>query len=146
MAILKYVPPTKKIIDNRNPDGGYYVAKCEVCETEFYPQRSNAMYCSPNCGLIAHRIAVADGTAKKREVSKPKKKEEAPMKEVEVKEKSGKVIKGRNNVYKYLKTKFNTRGDREKILTALDAIKTGEDFTYNKAKIKKTSALKFEVV
>lgn len=69
MAILKYVPPVKKIIDNRKPEGGYYIAKCEVCETEFYPERSNAKYCTPNCGLIAHRIAVANGTATKQ---KPK--------------------------------------------------------------------------
>lgn len=73
MAILKYIPPTKKIIDNRSPEGGYYVAKCEICDTEFYPERSNAKYCTPNCGLIAHRIAVANGTAEKRKVSKPKK-------------------------------------------------------------------------
>lgn len=72
MAILKYVPPTKKIIDNRKPEGGYYEAECEVCGTKFYPERSNAKYCTPNCGLIAHRIAVANGTAEKRQVSKPK--------------------------------------------------------------------------
>jgi len=66
MPILKYVPPKKEIIDHRTPEGGYYVAKCEVCETEFYPARSNAKYCCYNCGLIAHRTAVANGTAVKR--------------------------------------------------------------------------------
>lgn len=74
MAILKYVPPTKRIIDNRKPEGGYYEAECEVCGTTFYPERSNAKYCTPNCGLIAHRIAVANGTAEKRPTSKVKKK------------------------------------------------------------------------
>lgn len=66
MAILKYVPPTKKIIDKRSPDGGYYEAECEICGTKFYPERSNAKYCNPNCGLQAHRVAVANGTAMKR--------------------------------------------------------------------------------
>ena len=72
MAILRYVPPTKKIVDNRKPEGGYYEAECEVCGTKYYPERSNAKYCTPNCGLIAHRIAVANGTAEKRSANKPK--------------------------------------------------------------------------
>lgn len=71
MAILRYVPPTKKIVDNRKPEGGYYEAECEVCGTKYYPERSNAKYCTPNCGLIAHRIAVANGTAEKRSANKP---------------------------------------------------------------------------
>lgn len=77
MPILKYVPPVKKIIDRRKPEGGYYVAKCEVCGTEFYPERSNAKYCTGNCGLIAHRTAVANGTATKQKPknSKPTKAE-----------------------------------------------------------------------
>lgn len=73
MSIIQYVPPKKKIVDHRKPDGGFYIAKCEVCGGEFYPQRSNAKYCTPNCGLIAHRIAVANGTAQKREVAKASK-------------------------------------------------------------------------
>lgn len=68
MAILNYVPPKKKIIDHRSPEGGYYNAKCEVCGTEFYPKRSNAKYCSPNCSVVAHRILFASGGA----VKKPK--------------------------------------------------------------------------
>lgn len=66
MAILEYHPPKTKLLDKRNENGGYYTAKCENCGTTFYPQRSNAKYCTANCGLIQHRIAVANGTAMKR--------------------------------------------------------------------------------
>lgn len=93
MAITRYVPPIKKIIDNRKPEGGYYEADCEVCGTKFYPERSNAKYCTPNCGLIAHRMAVANGTAEKRPVSKSKAKESA----------SGEVVTGRQEVVSYMK-------------------------------------------
>src|ERR1017187_2143943 len=115
MAILQYVPPTKKIIDNRKPEGGYYVAKCEVCGTEFYPERSNAKYCTRNCGLIAHRMAVANGTATKKPVTKAKKEIGAPKP-------AGLVLKGKSNVYRYLKANFETRGRKDEILDALDKL------------------------
>lgn len=67
MAIIGYVPPKKRIRDNRSSEGNYYIAKCDICDTEFYPNRTSAKYCTPNCGLIAHRQAVANGTATKRE-------------------------------------------------------------------------------
>lgn len=66
MAILEYHPPKQKLLDKRNENGGYYTAECENCGTTFYPLRSNAKYCTPNCGLIQHRVAVANGTAMKR--------------------------------------------------------------------------------
>lgn len=97
MPILKYVPPKKEIIDHRSPEGGYYVAKCEVCETEFYPARSNAKYCCYNCGLIAHRTAVANGTAKKR---KPKK--DSTSKEKEYVD----ILTGRDNVIDNLRNGY----------------------------------------
>lgn len=57
MGMIKYIPPTKKIIDHRNADGGYYEAICECCGTQFYPKKSNAKYCSYNCNLIMLREA-----------------------------------------------------------------------------------------
>lgn len=72
MAILKYNPPPTEIRDNRNQGKGYYDAKCEVCGTLFYPKRSNAKYCTTKCALIHHRIAVANGTAGKRKLTKSK--------------------------------------------------------------------------
>ena len=136
MAILKYVPPTKKIIDNRNPNGGYYVAKCEVCETEFYPQRSNAKYCSPNCGLIAHRTAVANGTAEKRTVSKPKKEKAT----------EGTVCRGAKQVFEYLSQHYDTARQKGVIVKKVKSLELGESFNYGASSIKRISELKFEVV
>ena len=73
MPIISYVPPKKNIHDNRTPNGGYYTAKCDNCGTEFYPKRSNAKYCTPNCALISHRQAVASGKTAKIEKQKAKK-------------------------------------------------------------------------
>lgn len=69
MPILKYVPPTKKILDHRNPEGGYYEAECEICGTKFYPKRSTGKYCNPNCRLIAHRTALANRRLHKGPIS-----------------------------------------------------------------------------
>jgi hypothetical protein len=69
MPILKYVPPTKKILDHRNPEGGYYEAECEICGTKFYPKRSTGKFCNPNCRLIAHRAAVVIRNAIKGPIS-----------------------------------------------------------------------------
>jgi hypothetical protein len=55
MAILKYIPPKRVINDRRTPDGGYYEAKCEHCDTLFYPKRKTAMYCSNSCTVSAYR-------------------------------------------------------------------------------------------
>jgi len=55
MAILKYIPAKTKIIDKRNPDGGYYEATCEVCGTTFYPARASAKYCTSKCRLNHYR-------------------------------------------------------------------------------------------
>lgn len=68
MPILNYTPPKKQIVDNRNSEGGYYTAECDVCNTMFYPKRSNAKYCTPNCAVVAHRKEMAaGGIVKKKE-------------------------------------------------------------------------------
>jgi hypothetical protein len=54
MAVISFIPKKKTIKDNRNPDGGYYIAKCELCGTEFYPKRSSAKYCSQSCRSKAY--------------------------------------------------------------------------------------------
>ena len=66
MSIKSYVPPKKNIIDHRTAEGGYYNAICDVCGTEFFPKRSNARYCSSNCGIVAHRTAIANGDVLKK--------------------------------------------------------------------------------
>jgi len=55
MPVKKYIPPVKQIIDHRSDKGGYYEALCEECGGDFYPKKSNAMYCSPQCTLINWR-------------------------------------------------------------------------------------------
>lgn len=67
--IKSYVPPKIKIIDFRKPEGGYYVASCDVCGTEFYPKRSNAKYCSDKCSTVHYRKGVVDGTIAKKPVA-----------------------------------------------------------------------------
>jgi len=74
MAIIRYEPPKRKIIDHRNDNGGYYVAICEACNTTFYPRRVNAKYCCSNCRLDSHRkskaeILAAGGTVKSPKIS-----------------------------------------------------------------------------
>jgi hypothetical protein len=55
MAIKKYVPPKRTIVDRRSDDGGYYEAECDNCGSSFYPKRSNAKYCCNACSVAAHR-------------------------------------------------------------------------------------------
>jgi hypothetical protein len=65
-AIKKFVPSKKLFRDNRNSNGGYYIANCNNCGIEFYPRRSSAKYCTSYCCLKAHKKAVINGTATKR--------------------------------------------------------------------------------
>lgn len=128
MTILKYVPPKKNIVDRRSENGGYYEAQCENCGTIFYPERSNAKYCSPNCGLIQHRKAKAEILAAGGRVeSKPKQK--ATVKDHAV---GFTFFRGAKQIYEYLKSTYNTRGDREHILQTLKDTKTGGSFKYKK--------------
>lgn len=55
MAIIKLIPKVSKMTDYRSNDGGYYIANCEVCGTEYYPKRSTSKYCSNTCSVIAYR-------------------------------------------------------------------------------------------
>ncbi len=133
MAILKYVPPTKKIIDNRNPEGGYYEAKCEICNTLFYPQRSNAKYCTPNCGLIAHRQAVANGTAQRKIVKKPIYLENIT---------DLYTVVGYSNVINWFSTrKIKTHG----LLTRLKDLEIKKTIIWNNHKITQMTRSKYEI-
>lgn len=135
MPIVQYVPPKKKIVDHRKPDGGFYIAKCEVCGGEFYPQRSNAKYCTPNCGLIAHRIAVANGTAQKREVAKAS--NGGAMETW-----SGVSLIGRETVVGYLrKHNLPVYGLKK----ALMELKMGETTTWEGVKIRRVNTSRYEV-
>lgn len=51
MAIVKYIPRKRDIVDRRSEKGGYWEMTCESCGTLFYPTRKNAKYCCRACGL-----------------------------------------------------------------------------------------------
>ena len=129
MSIIQYVPPKKKIVDHRKPDGGFYIAKCEVCGGEFYPQRSNAKYCTPNCGLISHRIAVANGTAQKRKATA-------------VETWSGLSLIGRDTVIGYFNRNDVPIYGLRKTLADLEI---GQETTWKDSKIRRESASRYTV-
>jgi hypothetical protein len=135
MAILEYVPPVKKITDNRTQRGDYYRASCDVCGTEFYPKRRSAKYCTPNCKVIQHRIDVANGKITK-EIKKSTKKSNSDKKN---------TIRGNKNIYLFLKNKYDTYGDRNYILESLNELEFGESFVYGKDEITRISTMIFEV-
>lgn len=135
MAILKYIPPIKEIIDNRNDKGDYYEAICDVCGKKFYPKRASAKYCNSNCKQIQHRIDLAAGKITK-EIKKPSNENLNP---------DILSIKGAKMVYKYLQEIYNTRGDRVVILENLKDLEIGEQFEYGDKIITRISTLKFEV-
>ena len=118
MPIISYVPPKKNIHDNRTPNGGYYTAKCDNCGTAFYPKRSNAKYCTPNCALISHRQAIASGKTAKTEKQKAKTSKKPKLAE------TGTYFIGANNVYQYLKANYDTRGQKEIIIQSLLSLVT----------------------
>lgn len=135
MAILEYHPPKQKLLDKRNENGGYYTAKCENCGTIFYPERSNARYCTPNCGLIQHRIAVANGTAMKRGGKIEKPKDETP------KNKKGGSTVGAKRLYESLMANELCKADfyRRKaiFLSCVKQLEVGEDMLFSGVTIKR---------
>jgi len=135
MAILKYIPPIKDIIDNRNDKGDYYEALCDVCGKKFYPKRASAKYCNSNCKQIQHRIDLAAGKITK-EIKKPSNESLDP---------DAFSIKGAKNVYQHLKEIYNTRGRRTEILEALQYLKEGENWEFGDETITRVSFLKYEV-
>lgn len=139
MAINKFIPGQLKIIDHRGSSTGYYEAVCDICGTVYYPKRSNSKYCNSKCAVVAHRKAMAEGGNVKKVVSKPKKEKEAPKQ-------AGEVFRGNKAVYQYLKENYNTRGDREYILSMLKYTEVGGSFNYGASSIKRISAAKYEVV
>ena len=137
MSIKSYVPLTKKIIDHRSPEGGYYTANCDICGTEFFPARRNAKYCSPNCGVVSHRIAFANGTLIKKI---PKSTDSNPVtlpKEL--------IIVGVKNVLDYLERRFDTNREKGKIIMFIKNLKIGQQGRYKTCSIKRISPSRYRV-
>ena len=134
MAITKFIPAKSTIRDNRSEDGGYYVATCNVCGTEFYPKRSNAKYCSNKCTVNNHRNSNLTGDCPKKSESKKQTIEKGLFN-----------FTGRPKVYQYLKNRFETRGDRLEIIDNLKILEIGENYKYKKVIITKISEAKYSV-
>lgn len=49
MPIKSYVKKNVPIKDRRSTEGGYYIAECDYCGTEYYPKKAIAKYCSSEC-------------------------------------------------------------------------------------------------
>jgi anaerobic selenocysteine-containing dehydrogenase len=131
MSIKSYVPPKKNIIDHRTAEGGYYNAICDVCGTEFFPKRSNARYCSSNCGIVAHRTAIANGDVKKK------------IKTSNKKTNSSTTIIGKGNVIQWFKEKnLKTYG----LQTFLQTQGVGLKDEWEGVTIDKISASKYHLV
>lgn len=141
MPVLRYVPPKKNIIDRRSDEGGYYVASCECCGTEFYPTRSNARFCSSNCTLINHREKKLSGT--KDNLANPTK---IIPKNIEVKPTSHnqweEIFVGKQSIFIFLENaEMRTHGVKRKVT----ALKIGETLDWEGYKIGRVSDKKFGI-
>ncbi len=150
MAIKSYTPPKLKLVDHRNPDGGFYTADCEICNTEFYPKRSNAKYCSPKCAVVAHRKAQVNGTVKKKELPKVVEPVVIPVVEpvitpepIAIQKSKGEIFAGKDYVIgKLRKANVNVHG----LNTALSNLEVGKNISWKGYDIAKLSKSRYEVV
>jgi hypothetical protein len=139
MAIIKYVPPKKNILDRRSSDGGYYEAICECCGTEFYPSRNSARYCSSNCQLIKYREA----NLSKTKVNLVKPGESAPKKIEEIittPKKWEVIVTSRKDV---IETVAFTEARTHGLLKRLIALKTGENLVWEGFLIERLSIARY---
>jgi uncharacterized OB-fold protein len=138
MAITKFIPEVKKIIDYRNAGGGFYEATCDSCGTVFYPKRANAKFCNDKCAQNSFREKIASGAVSKKKKSKPVEKKETVKKPTN----EGNIIIGRENVkYAIAGLDIPTHG----IGRLLKELQVGDDMGWKGVQIKRISANKYEV-
>ena len=112
MAIVKYIPRKRDIVDRRSEKGGYWEMTCESCGTTFYPTRQNAKFCCRACGLQNWRERRKERDAEVKELYQKivadrmeKLEREKESRLATTKEKNREVIMGSNNVINFLKSK-----------------------------------------
>lgn len=132
--LKEYVPVKTKIVDRRNENGGYYIAICDNCGTEFYPDNGNAKFCTPNCTLMSWR---------KRKV-----KGEIPSKKSSIKKK---LILLKEKIYKGKDLRIFLKQERKAPMSHTkkfcDALTPGETKVFfDDVKIKRISPNKFSLV
>jgi hypothetical protein len=136
MAVISYVPPKKEIIDRRSPEGNYYVAKCDLCGTDFYPKRKNAKFCSVSCMKLSFRNKQDE---MKRSGNAPKKKV-VPGKVAQM-EPSMTKITGVNNLYSYVKGKISgMHGRKDEFMSSVRNLDIGKIYKIENAVIKRLSS------
>lgn len=128
MAIIKFIPEVKKIVDYRNSGGGFYVATCDSCGTEFYPKRGNAKFCNDKCAQNSFREKIASGAVPKKTVKKTTI--------------SGQIVKGQQNVRNWVEMQnIPIRG----LKRLIQELQVGDDMGWKGVTIKRISAIKYEV-
>ena len=112
MAIVRYVPRKRDIVDRRSEKGGYWEMTCESCGTTFYPTRKNAKFCCRACGLQNWRERKKERDKEVKDLYQKILAERVERKEKEklsrlatTKEKNREVITGANNVINFLRSK-----------------------------------------
>jgi len=164
MAIVKYIPRKRDIVDRRSDKGGYWEMTCESCGTTFYPTRKNAKYCCRACGLQNWRESKKE-REKEEEAIKQKHlqilrekgipttiEEWREMKKLEKAEKkpNREVIMGSNNVINFLRSKKRfasaIKGQIGDIRYNLKEGNIGEIIDWEKFEIEKISDRRFVVI
>lgn len=138
MAIIRYIPHQRLIRDFRTDKGGYYEAKCEFCGGEFYPKRKDALYCSDSCMKLAIK---KDREEEKKTVKEPNN----DIKTDALNEKAIYTFRGYVKVYKWLKGKYSTHGDKKNMFDKLKSMDLGDYYNYGKHKIKRVSNLIYAI-
>ena len=133
MGIIKFLPPLKKVKDFRNNPNGHYEAVCEHCSTPFFPKRSTALYCTPNC---AYQHRKGKPTSKKIATKNP---------DIKTLSSNVKSITYTKSVYEFLSERHNTKQKKGAIMKSLIALKIGEDLKFETSSIRKVGAKKYEV-
>lgn len=73
MGVIQFIPGAKNIIDRREEGKSYWIAECDLCETKFYPKRSNARFCSNQCQMKNYRERLAKGLVNQKKTKKKQK-------------------------------------------------------------------------
>ena len=164
MAIVKYVPRKRDIVDRRSEQGGYWEMTCESCGTTFYPTRENAKFCCRACGLQnwrkrkKERIEEAEAQLHQNIQILKEKGIPTTLEEYKNQKKSEKsekqpnreIIMGSNNVINFLRSKkrfaSTIKGQIGDIRYNLKEGDIGEIIDWDKFEIEKISDRRFVVI
>lgn len=142
MAIIKFIPEVKKIVDYRNAGGGFYEAVCDSCGTVFYPKRANAKFCNDKCAQNSFREKIASGAVSKKSKAKPVEETETVKKQKIAIQSSLGVLTGKGTVKDYIRSQELPIHGIGRLLNELEI---GDDMGWKGVQIKRISANRYEV-